>query len=112
MACTGDLKSGSPEDRPTILTPWARSSRTFRVIAEEAETLTLFRRSAGSNMDPSGFAGRTIEERSAGHQSRRLDSRYADRLVLVAGPARAAGGAQDDAVLVLDQHRAGLRHEL
>ncbi len=41
MACVGVGKSGSPEERPTIFTPWARSSRTLRVIAAEADTFTL-----------------------------------------------------------------------
>jgi hypothetical protein len=50
MACVGVGKSGSPEERPTIFTPWARSSRTLRVMAAEADILTLRRRSATSNM--------------------------------------------------------------
>ena len=50
MACVGVGKSGSPDDRPTIFTPWARSSRTLRVMAAEADTLMLRRRSATSNM--------------------------------------------------------------
>ncbi len=53
-ACAGVGKSGSPEDRPTIFTPWARRSRTLRVIAAEADTFTFLRRSATSNMASSG----------------------------------------------------------
>src|SRR5215211_6107112 len=50
MACVGVGKSGSPEERPTIFTPWARNSRTLRVMAAEADTLMLRRRSATSNI--------------------------------------------------------------
>src|SRR5690242_946345 len=111
MACRGDMKSGSPDDRPTILTPCARSSRTLRVIADEAETLTFFRRSAGSNMHlPQSAADN--RDASAVCQPCRLDSRYANRLVLLASAARGAGRADDGAVLVLDHHSAGLRNEL
>src|SRR5260370_25988222 len=114
MACAGERKSGSPDDRPTILTPWARSSRTLRVMAAEAETFTLLRRSAGSNMESFAFGQlgrRTIEETSARHQPRRFDSRYANRLVLIAGAAAGAGRADHVAFLVLDHHGAGLRNE-
>src|SRR5262249_12412346 len=115
IACGGDMKSGSPEDRPTIFTPCARSSRTLRVMAAEAEIFTLFRRSAGSNMESlrlCQWKRRTIGEGSAVRQSRRLDSRYANRLVLVARAARGAGRADHGTVLVLDHDRAGLGDEL
>src|SRR6516165_2968161 len=118
MAWAGERKSGSPDDRPTIFTPCARTSRTLRVIAADADTLTDFKRSAGSNIalpTPSLrplFAERTIEKVSAESQPRGGDTRHADRLVLLAGAARGAGGADDGAVLVLDHYRAGLRNEL
>ena len=50
MACGGVGKSGSPDDRLMILTPWARNSRARSVMAAEAEILTFFRRRAGLNI--------------------------------------------------------------
>src|SRR5579872_875458 len=110
IACLGDMKSGSPDERPTILTPWARSSRTLRVMAAEADTLTFFRRSAGSNMGPRQWR-RTIEEASAGYQPRGLDACNANGLILFAGATACAGRADHLALFVLDDHRAGLRNE-
>src|SRR5689334_12333480 len=49
---------------------------------------------------------------SAGLQPHRLDAGGADQFVLVSGAAAGADRADHGALVVLDQHRTGLRDEL
>jgi hypothetical protein len=51
IAWPGVAKSGSPDDRLMIFTPWARKSRARSVIAADAEILTFLMRSAASNIE-------------------------------------------------------------
>ena len=55
-----------------------------------------------------GVLGRALSRAQAGRQH----AGDADGFVLVAGAAARAGGAEHLPCGVLDQHRAGLRHEL
>jgi hypothetical protein len=108
MACGGVGKSGSPDDRPTIFTPCARSSRTLRVMAADADTLMFLRRSATSNIPAPYFFPRIVSAMPPRMAAEASTSRHVIGSASSTAPPRAAmAGTESCIVAAVVAARAG-----